>query len=239
VSRLKQIILLFLITLVGGLLAIAHLTTIVEANTLELREGTNVVSSVHYSSTGNVNLLRIPLSCLADSLLCEYPQYESVRCRFDFNGNVVCDAERVRPVALISAPEVYGLTSRAELVPAVEIGESTHLPLITGLKIGKAKAYHTVNSRGVRSSLELLEAIEDFDPELHHMISQVDYSGDIAPVIILRSSECRIMFGKGDRRGKIKRLAAVAGNLDKLGVHRIDLRFGRSLVVKNKHQDGV
>jgi len=195
--RWRQIVLLSTIAIVGAFLITIHVTALVKANSLELREGSDIVFTAPISTSEvPANLFRVELSHLADSLLRANPHYRSVSCRCDFRGNIICVAERTRPVALIATPDIYGLTARCEFIPDTEIANTVHLPLISGVDPGKIKPYARSRSEAVKSAMALLREIRGSAPELYAMISQVDYSGEVAPGV-------RIGSGKRERRARI------------------------------------
>ena len=178
------------------------------------------------------NFFRQPLAQYSAALLAMNPRLSAVRCRLSLSGNVICTGERKVPTALISLPDMHGLSSRGELIPYSDCDDVSDLLVITGIRLDETPMYTTVSSDEIREALRICITIKYEFPKLHDAISEIDMSSSENPILYMRNSNSRVIVGRGEYNLKLMRLSTIINNGNfPLGAE-IDLRFGRSVVAK-------
>ncbi len=192
----------------------------------------NGAASVH-ADTADVNFFRQPLQDYAEALLAEYPEFASVNCRMGLRGEVICDGVRKKPIAVVSMPEVFGMSERGELLPLNLCDVGHPLPLITGIKPQQAEAYSLVSSAKLREAVKICRILSSGYSRIRAELSQIDLASCDSPVMYFRDSNIRVIVGYGDYRQKLHNLNLILDKLRTLPAGELDLRFGRSIVVRD------
>jgi hypothetical protein len=178
------------------------------------------------------NFFRQPLAQYSAALLAMNPQLNEVHCRLSLSGNVICTGERKKPAALISLPDLHGLSSRGELIPYRDCDNISDLLVITGIRLDETPPYTAVSSDEVREALRVCLMMKYRFPRLHNAISEIDMSSPESPVLYMRNSNSRVVVGRGEYNLKLRRLYAIMSHGSLPSGAEIDLRFGRSVVAK-------
>ncbi len=184
------------------------------------------------SDSSEQNYFKQPLAQYSAALLAMNPQLDEVRCRMTLSGDVICEGKRKKPAALIALPDLYGLSSRGELIPFSDCDGASDLLVITGIRLDKSTPYTVMMSDDIRVALRVCITIKSDFPGLYGAISEIDMSSPEGPVLYMRYSDSRVIVGRGEYKSKLRRLGAIMayGNLPSGA--EIDLRFGRSVVAK-------
>ncbi len=178
------------------------------------------------------NYFRQPLAQYSAALLAMNPRLNEVHCRLSLSGSVICTGERKKPAALISLPDLHGLSSRGELIPYRDCADVSDLLVITGIQLDDTPPYTTVSSDEVREALSICLTMKSEFPKLHDAISEIDMSSPESPILYMRNSNSRVIVGKGEYNLKLGRLYAIISHGSLPSGAEIDLRFGRSVVAK-------
>lgn len=179
------------------------------------------------------NLFRQPLDEFSKALLHKMPALKSVTCRIDLSGRVVCNGERKSPIALICLPEMYGVSSRCELLPLKTCGDVSKYPLLTGIDVAHVREFKCAASGGLAEAVALCKLLEDDFPKLSRAVSQIDFASDESPVIVMRESGKRVVIGHGNIEEKLSYLSLIADRLQMAPEREFDLRYGRSIIARD------
>jgi len=184
-------------------------------------------------SRADSNLFRQPLDEYSAALLSNMPELESVTCRIDLSGRVVCSGERKSPIALLCLPEMYGVSSRCELLPLKTCSDVSRYPLLTGINIKNVREFKRTTSENLNEAVAMCKLLENEFPKLSGTISQIDFASDEAPVLVMRASGKRIVIGHGNIEKKLTYLNLIVDRLQKAPAREFDLRYGRSIIARD------
>jgi hypothetical protein len=184
-------------------------------------------------SKADSNLFRQPLDEYATVLLSNMPALESVTCRIDLSGRVVCIGKRKSPIALLCLPEMYGVSSRCELLPLQTCGDVSQYPLLTGISVANVREFKRTTSTNLTEAVAMCKLLESEFPKLSKTISQIDFASKESPVIVMRSTGKRIVIGNGNIEEKLSYLNLIVDRLQKAPAREFDLRYGRSIIARD------
>jgi len=86
-----------------------------------------------------------------ESIFADNPQLERAELRKHYDGRLTIALRVKKPVLLVSLDQIYGLTSRGELIPA----GLTDLPIVTGLQISAPILYTFAYSEASAYALKI------------------------------------------------------------------------------------
>jgi len=240
VSLKIQIAVAVILTVIAGFVVFCFFYPLVTVSGLELIvEGETVLSDTVCSMCEIENLFRQPLESFANQIADERPELSSVSCRIGLNGHVICTAKLKRPVVYIAAPEIYGLTRDYELLPLSNTDNVTALPVISGLSVKGGKFFEPIDSPDLKRAVDLIDAMNDASDRLSRGVSQIEFRDGDATVLYIRDSEVRVILGAGEYSEKFVYLDLIFDKLKGLPAGEVDMRFGRSIIVRNLNSKEV
>lgn len=186
-----------------------------------------------FDSKVDSNLFRQPLDEYSRALLHRMPELKSVTCHIDLSGRVVCKGERKSPIAVICLPEMYGVSSRCELLPIQTCGDVSRYPLLTGISVSKVREFKRTSSSNLTEAVAMCKILETEYPKLGGVISQIDFASADSPVIVMRKTGKRIVIGRGNIEEKLSYLNLIFDRLQNAPAEEFDLRYGRSIIARD------
>jgi hypothetical protein len=231
-----QIILSIALGLAAGFIGFCHLYPLMNVSGYLLEiDGEPVGTDARdlLADTMRTNFFRQPLGEYAQALLSEHPELASVKCRMNLKGEVICEGERKRPVAIVCLPEAYGLSSRGEILPLAPGDIMDGLPLVTGVKVPEIEPFAFVSSAELKEALKICDLLRSEYTRIGKAVSQIHFDADRPPVLHFRNTDVRVVIGYGNYRQKLLNLDLILDRLDRLPANELDLRFGRSIIARD------
>ncbi len=235
-----QIILTIFLTLAAGFAVFCFFYPLATVSGFELRiDGELVAEDTVCSMCEIENLLRQPLDEYAREIASERPELANVSCRIGLNGRIVCSAERKTPIVYVAAPKMYGLTRDRELLPLSAPHGMASIPVISGIQLNGNGLYESVDVQSLKHAMDVIEIMTAVSDRLVREVAQIDFRGDDATALYLRGSDVKVVLGSGDYRDKFIYLDMMLERIKGLPAGELDLRFGRSIIVRNLKSEEV
>lgn len=231
-----QIILVVVLGLVTGFIGFCYAYPLVRVTGYQLTvDGRTVGTGAECISADTTldNLFRQSLDDYSDAIIADHPELSSVTCRISLTGEVVCEGKRKRPIALVSLPEVFGVSGRGELLPLSMCEGDATLPLITGARAKNVVPFSVTASRDVFEALEICKLLRSEYQRLYSVVSEINIGAGCSPTLHLRTSSARIIIGYGNYHAKLLVLSRLLDRIRTMPANELDLRFGRSVVARD------
>jgi hypothetical protein len=230
-----QIIILVLLLLAGGFCVFCYFHPLVHPSGYRLMvDGVQESADFSDISGGQLepNLFRQPFGSMIRSLLVKRPDLSAVCCRVNISGEVVCEARRKKPVAVVYADKLYGVAEGGEILPPEICGDMSALPLISGVRPESVREYTKPRTPRLDIALELCRKLGTEHKRLRNAVSEIDIASAEAPVIYFKRAAVRVIVGPSDFDRKLAYLDRVFERLGSLAAGELDLRFGRSVIAR-------
>lgn len=235
-----QIIIAIVLTVLAGFTVFCFFYPLATVSGYELRVDDEVVVEDTICSLCEVeNLLRQPLDEYARQIASERPELACVSCRIGLNGRIICAGELKTPVVYVAAPRIYGLTSDRELLPLSIPSEMESIPVISGVHLDGDRLYESVETPSLKHAMDVIEVMSTVSDRLVGEVAQIDFRNNNATTLYLRGSDVRIILGSGDYREKFIYLDMMLERIKGLPAGELDLRYGRSIIVRNLKSEEV
>ncbi len=167
---------------------------------------------------------------------------ERVYARIDHTGKLLVNVTEKVPVAYILLDDLYGVTSRCELVPTNIADTIFSLPVIQGLHVDTVQMYQIIDKPELRSALRLVVDLRSKRPDVFANLSEVRVNAS-GLGLIFEPGSIVVNYGWGDNDKKIDRLQNIlTGNknpgLD-LDLRLVDLAVLRTRTINREASNGI
>lgn len=196
-------------------------------------EGNQKISSQqldqNFNSLYGKNIFKIRLEKIEEQLLAD-PRVRSVDVRRVLPNQLAVTVEEKRPILLVHARRLLGLSLDLELIPLDSLTED--LPVITGCSFSQVKYYKKLNHKELNLAWDLYQTFLKKDLNLANRISEIAVENEKNLLVYFMLDGLRASFGVGDWDTKLKRLQEVLAREENLS--SVDLRFKNMAVLKFK-----
>lgn len=177
------------------------------------------------------NIFKIKLEKIEEKLLAD-PRVRSVDARRVLPNQLTVTIEEKRPIILVHAKRLLGLSLDLELIPLDSLVED--LPVITGCSFSQVKYYKKLKSKELKLAWDLYQTFLKKDLNLANRISEISVQNERNLLVYFMPDGLRASFGVGDWETKLKRLQEVLQREENLS--SVDLRFKNMAVLKFKEK---
>ena len=196
-------------------------------------EGNQKISSEqldkNFNSLYGKNIFKLKLEKIEEKLLAD-PRVRSVDVRRVLPNQLTVTVEEKRPIILVQARRLLGLSLDLELIPLDSLAED--LPVITGCSFSQVKYYKKLKSKELNLAWDLYQTFLKKDLSLANRISEISVENDKNVLVYFMPDGLKVNFGVGDWETKLKRLQEVLQREENLS--SVDLRFKNMAVLKFK-----
>lgn len=185
-------------------------------------------TSIHnqlMSLYGNRNIFKINLNFTAQSLQATYPDARQITVRIALPDKLIVNIKFRKPVALVRTDRDYPIDEEGFVLPKVDPGAITGLPVIQGVTINDRKGKR-VSSGNLRYALALLKEIKRSHFTGEHAVAVID-AGDWRNLSFYLKEGPEIRIGGENFRDRLDALEKTLKD-PRLALERIkyiDLRF--------------
>jgi len=198
-------------------------------------EGNQKISSEqldkNFSSLYGKNIFKLKLEQIEEKLLAD-PRVRSVEARRVLPNQLTVSIEEKRPILLVQARRLLGLSLDLELIPLDSLAED--LPVITGCSFSQVKYYKKLKSKELNLAWDLYQTFLKKDLNLANRISEIAVENEKNLLVYFMPDGLKTSFGVGDWETKLKRLQEVLAREENLS--SVDLRFKNMAVLKFKEK---
>lgn len=198
-------------------------------------EGNQKISSEqldkNFNSLYGKNIFQLKLEKIEEKLLSD-PRVRSADVRRVLPNHLTVTIEEKRPILLVQARRLLGLSLDLELIPLDSLAED--LPVITGCSFPQVKYYKKLNHKEVNLAWDLYQTFLKKDVNLANRISEISVENESNLLVYFMPDGLRVNFGVGDWETKLKRLQEVLQREENLS--SVDLRFENMAVLKFKEK---
>ena len=175
------------------------------------------------------NIFKIKLETIEEKLLAD-PRVRSVDVRRVLPNQLTVSIEEKRPMILVHARSLFGLSLDLEPIPLDSLVED--LPVITGCSFSQVKYYKKLNHKELNLAWDLYQIFLKKDLSLANRISEISVENEKNLAVYFMPDGLKVNLGVGDWETKLKRLQEVLQREENL--RSVDLRFKNMAVLKFK-----
>ncbi len=194
-------------------------------------EGTQKLAAADFPVTIGQNLLAVDFGAIVNAAM-THQFIASAHAAADQYGKVTIRVTEKYPEGYIYIDDLYGVSSRGELLPSELNADNRHLPIIRGVAVKRPYPYSLLDDASVRAALEMIGVMKAAQPRLFDALSEVILEGGDMR-LIFEPGSIVVRCGWGRYEEKFNRLATVLSENKNPGID-IDLRMGDLAVVKSR-----
>lgn len=175
------------------------------------------------------NIFKIKLEKMKVQLLSD-PRIRGVEISRIFPNQLTVTLEEKRPILLLQAGKLYGLSLDLEPLPLNSLAED--LPVVTGCQFAKIKYYQKLNNQQLKVAWDLYQTFLKKDLVLANRISEISVENPRNLTVFFMPGGLKVSLGVGDWELKLKRLQEVLKRETNLS--SVDLRYKNLAVLRFK-----